>query len=70
MMQLPERKALLWFRKHEPADWPQHADQDCPSQKIFDRLIRAALIEVDPKRTRFGPLQFVLSDEGREALEL
>ena len=70
MIKLPERKALLWFQKHEPADWPALSDPDSPTRKIFENLCRAGLIQVNPKRSRFEPFQYVLSPIGREALEL
>jgi hypothetical protein len=64
-LNLEQRKALLWFRKHQPTGWRANG----PSHKAYMALIHYKLIQLDPKRTYGEPLQFVLTEQGRKALE-
>lgn len=70
MMTLEARRALLWFRKHQPATWPRHHDPDCPGASQRVALIRAGLIAFSPERKHYDPITYSLTAEGRKALEL
>lgn len=63
-MTLERRLALIFIRDHQPvmppvAKVPPH---------IRIGLLRAGLIEFDPKRKRFDPPAYCLTARGREAL--
>jgi hypothetical protein len=69
MMTLDERKGLLWFRKHHPADWPNLNDPDCPPRVVLIRLLNSGLVSFYPNRRRFDPVLYSLTEAGRKALE-
>jgi hypothetical protein len=68
-LNLEERKALLWLRKHEPTTYPRFNDPDCPTHRVLVRLMHGGLIELWPGRKRFDPLTYSLTQKGKEALQ-
>ena len=68
MMSLEERRALLWFRKHQPTDWPRYRDPDSPSRRTFEGLVKAGLVAMDLKDTRTGEVSRIDVDGGFVAI--
>lgn len=67
ILRLDERKALLWFRKHEPA-MPSLRDPAAPTYRMLARLVQAGLIQLWPGRKRYDPLIYSLTQAGLNAL--
>ena len=64
LVNLEQRKALLWIRDHQPVLPPA----DKVAAKVRVHLLQAGLIQFDPNRKRFDPVTYVLTDAGRQAL--
>jgi hypothetical protein len=64
LLSLEERKALLWVKDHQPC--PLSLNRCAPHVRIS--LFRRGLIQFDPKRKRFDPITYALTDAGLAAL--
>jgi hypothetical protein len=63
------RKTLLWVRKHQPVTWPREGDPHAPRHGHLVKALQAGFLEFDPRRKRFDPVAYVLTEAGRKALE-
>lgn len=69
-LDLQRRKALLWVRKNQPAQWPRDGANGAPRHRYLVELLQDGYIHFDPERKRYDPIAYCLTDSGKRALEL
>jgi hypothetical protein len=66
MVSLAERKALRWYRAHGPAEI---SEPGAPARPVRLLLIRNGWVQITPKRRRFDPITYDITEEGRKVID-
>lgn len=62
---LDERLALNWFRRNSPGHMNS---KGVPKSETRSFLMARGLIEISPRRKRFDPISYSITEEGIELL--
>jgi hypothetical protein len=62
---IEERKALNWYRVQGPAETSVPGS---PQRRMRVTLVRRGLLHIHPDRRKGDPIQYAITERGREAL--